>query len=336
MYNRPAVPLPAGAVTGIGSLPHICPAEAADFSLAMCPDLPFVPQLVRANPAEGMIAQVVTGLADLRMVDDRVVIDAETFDPYQPITVDLSSAAFTGLRTFLDHATDYHGPVKWQLAGPLTVGMGLMLGGVPPAAAFAAAGTAVRGVAAAVFAAIERVRPGQGQVVFFDEPSAGAVMHPDFPLAADEAIDLVSGSLAVLEGRATVGLHCCADADLAALLAAGPEIVSFPIAPSVGSLSGYIAPFLQHGGIIAWGVIPTDRPLADQVDRYWNQLATLWTELVVGGCDLALLRQQSLVTPVCGLATHTAEQATRIFALTTAVGHHIREQIGTATAIGGA
>lgn len=328
--------LPAGAVTGIGSLSHVDAVAAARFSLATCPDLPFVPQLVHRHPAEGMIAQVLLGVAGIGLVGDRLVLDLQAFDASLEPSLDLGHQAFVGLRTFLRLARSHHGPVKWQLAGPLTVGMALLHHGVAPSDAFHVALRAVRHAARTIFARVEHDLPGRTQVVFIDEPSAAAVFRPGFPLPPDDAIDLVSGALAVLEGKAFVGLHCCADADLAALMAAGPAIISVPSDAAHARLGGLFAPFLEKGGVVAWGVVPTDRPLAANPDRYWHELSAVWCELVSGGCDPLRLRRQSWLTPACGLAHHTPDQSAVILGLTSSVAARVAEQAAATRLIIGA
>ena len=328
--------VPFAAVPGIGSVSHTSAEDAAAFSLASCPSLPYIPQLTNRHPAEGMIAQILLGLSGVKLVGDRLQIDLTQFDAKAPIKVDLSSQGFVSFRTFLRVARTHRGPVKWQITGPLTIGMALLHFGVPVADAFHVALRAVRATAKVMHDQIALDMPGCTQVVFVDEPSAGAVLTPGFPISADEAIDLVSGAMAALEGTALVGIHCCADADLAALLAAGPSIVSVPATPSVAHLSGYLAPFLEGDGVVAWGVIPTDRPLAATADRYWHELSALWCELVAGGCDPVRLRKQSIITPACGLALHTAQQASHVFALTALVAGRVAEQAAATRLIAGA
>ena len=65
--------------------------------------------------------------------------------------------------------------------------------------------------------------------------------------------------------------------------------------------------FLERGGWVAWGAVPTDRPVGTDADRLWRELADLWCDLVRAGCDPVRLRRQALVTPACGLACHGVE-----------------------------
>jgi hypothetical protein len=91
--------------------------------------------------------------------------------------------------------------------------------------------------------------------VLLDEPLAGDLVGPDFPLAPDDAIDLLSGAMAVLEPSAAVGVHSCGDADVATLLAAGPHVLSVPSHRELVNVAGYLDRFLRSGGWIAWGAV---------------------------------------------------------------------------------
>ena len=68
-----------GIATGIGSLPHTDPAEAASLVLRRLPELPAVPQLPARDPREGMIAQWVGALPEVRVErDGSIVIDGSS------------------------------------------------------------------------------------------------------------------------------------------------------------------------------------------------------------------------------------------------------------------
>ena len=110
-------------------------------------------------------------------------------------------------------------------------------------------------------------------------PPAIAVISPD------EAIDLLSSAMAAIEPVASVGVHCCADIDVALLLDAGPHVVSLPVSTSVVPLAGYLDRFLARGGWIAWGAVATEGPIGVTANRSWHQLASVWTQLIHRGCD---------------------------------------------------
>ena len=318
----------AGAVTGIGSLPHRSVHDAAAFALREY-DLPTIPTLPRRSPAEGMIAQAVLGIRGVTLGQyGSIAVDVDALDPDAPVVTDLANDAFAGVRTFLATAAarGLQGPVKWQFVGPVTLGAALTRVGVPVDRAFAVAGRAVRAHVAALTAAVAAALPASPQVVWLDEPWFGDLMHPGFPIAPDPAIDLLSSAMAALEPTATVGVHCCADVDIASLLAAGPAVLSVPVDPQLAGVAGYLMRFLERGGRIAWGVVPTDGPIATSSERSWRQLSDVWCELVKRGCDSVVLRQRSLVTPHCGLGLHTPAVADRVARLTREVGRRVNEQ----------
>jgi hypothetical protein len=320
--------LRSGAATGVGSLPHRSVHDAAAFALREY-DVPAIPTLPRRSPAEGMIAQAVVGIGGVTLGQyGSIAVDVDAFDREAPVVTDLAHDAFAGLRTFLAEAAGrgLSGPVKWQFVGPVTLGAALTRVGVPVETAFPVALRAVRAHLLALGDAVAAALPTSPQIVWLDEPWLGELMHPGFPLAPDPAIDLVSSAMAAAQPFATVGVHSCADVDIASLLAAGPDMLSVPARETIANVAGYLVRFLEGGGRIAWGVVPTDGPILTTSERSWRQLSDLWCELVRRGCDPVLLRERSLVTPHCGLGLHTPSVAERVAHLTREIGRRINEQ----------
>ena len=214
-----------------------------------------------------MIAQAVVGLNGVTLGQyGSIAVDVDALDPFGPVVTDLANDAFAGFRTFLATAAarGLRGPVKWQFVGPVTLGAALNRVGVPVHTAFPVAVRAVRSHLAAIADAVATALPASPQLVWLDEPWLGELMQPGFPIAPDTAIDLVSSAMAAVEPFATVGVHCCADVDIASLLAAGPDVLSVPVTESLANVAGYLVRFLEGGGRVAWGVVPTDGPILDQ------------------------------------------------------------------------
>jgi hypothetical protein len=168
--------------------------------------------------------------------------------------------------------------------------------------------------------------PHSQQLVVIEEPALVDLMQPGFPIAPDTAIDLVSGALAMVEGSAISGLHVCGLTDIPSLLATGPAILSLPVRPEIADSAGYLMRFMEQGGYIAWGVVPTAGPILHSAERPWRQLCALWCELVQRGADPTLLREQAIVTPECGLASHTPAVAERVHGFAAEVGRRVRDQ----------
>jgi len=326
---------PAGVATAVGSLPHTDAAAAAHFVLEQLPDLPAVPSLPRRSPAERILAH---GLVGVRGIDidehGDIRVDVDRLDPLAAIVLDPDHDAFGGLRAFLAAAVGRRGPVKWQVVGPVTLGLALARRGAPVALAFDVAVRAVREHLRTVRQWVADALPGCPQLVVIDEPGFSGVMEPGFPIPPDTAIDLASGALAAIEQQAMMGVHCCAEGDLAAVTATGPTVLSVPADTALLEVAGHLSSFLDAGGWIAWGAVPTDRPVASTSDRYWRDLSSLWGALVRQGCDSGRLRRQAFVTPACGLALHGEPQSALVLRLTNEVAARVQEQAAAVVAGG--
>jgi methionine synthase II (cobalamin-independent) len=315
--------LPIGLTTGIGSLPHDDPHEAAAFVLDRQPRLPAAPSLPRRSPVEGMIPQAAWGIPGVLVLPDgSLLVDESVIGPDLPVAESaLDAEPFVGLRTFLDVAAGRVAPFKVQLTGPVTLGLALHAVGASPERAFAVSAKAVEARTREVVAAARRAAPGATTVVFLDEPGLTAALESGFPWPLDDTLDLVSSALASIEGHAIAGLHCCGRADWQAVLQVGPQILSLPVDAGARDHAGAFAGFLERGGWIAWGAVPTDRPLGESADILWRRLMGEWDVLIDGGCDPLLLLQQGMVTPACGLAGLDPRHADRVLEL---AGHLAR------------
>lgn len=338
MADDRLVPLPVGLATSIGSLPHCDPGEAVDFVLRHNPKLPAAPSLPARSRREGMIAQAAQGVRGVEVRDDgSLVIDDSLLDPHAPLTdPGFSSDSFVGLRAFVNALTDRRGPVKVSLTGPVTFGVALAAAGVEPRLAFRVASSAANQRARALVEWVQQRLGGVQLVVFVDEPALGSALVPDFPIDPLSAVDLASGTLATIEPHAITGLHCCGQADWKLLMQAGPQILSMPIDAGIESAAGALAQFLERGGWVAWGAVPTDRPIGTTVDRLWRQLSLLWCTLVTeGGCDPVQLRTQAMITPACGLFHHGVTQAEQVLTFTNRLAERLLDQaIGVRLQVG--
>ncbi|MEX0846466.1 MAG: hypothetical protein WD023_01710 [Ilumatobacteraceae bacterium] len=315
-----------GATVGIGSLPHRDLAAGVEFALRVT-EIATIPTLPRRSPAEGMIVQAMLGIPGITIGQyGAISVDVAAVDPLADVVTDLDHDAFEGFRTFLAAAPGRTESVKWQLVGPVTLGIALLRAGVPSHDAFDVAVRAVRAHVQHLLDAVETAIPGCQQMVFIDEPEMAAVTDAAFPLAPDTAIDLVSAALAAIEPRAVSGLHVCGDADWASLIAAGPQVLSMPLHASIVGAAGYVAQFLDRGGVMAWGAVHTDGPISTTAERPWRQLSELWCQLVERGCDHLQLRRQSMITPECGLGMHTPAVADRVFRITDELSRRVRDQ----------
>jgi hypothetical protein len=324
--------LPIGLSSSVGSLPHEEVAAGVHFALDHQPRLPAAPSLPRRAPVEGMVPQAAWGIAGVLVLPDgSLLVDEAAVDPEAPLGPVLDDEPFAAMRGFFAAVEGRVAPYKLQLTGPVSLGLALHAVGVPADRAFAVAAKAVSARVSEVLAAARRATPGATPLLFLDEPGLTAALEPGFPLGVDDTLDLVSSALAAVEGGAIAGLHCCGRADWPVVLQAGPQMLSLPVDAGATDHPGAFADFLERGGWIAWGAVPTDRPLGETAEILWRRTVTEWDALAEAGCDPRLLVEHALITPACGLVGLDVAQAAHVMDLT---GELARRVVARAAELG--
>jgi hypothetical protein len=324
--NRTAA-IRGGTATSIGSLPHTDARAAAAFVLRTHPDLPAAPQLPNRSPLEGMLAQWLRALPEVHVEPDGSLRRIDVADLDAPLDTTFDSLAHGGLVGFLEVSARLAQPpkiVKLQVTGPLTLGLALCDLGLPTDVAFARASTCARAWARAVVTRARTRVEGVDVLLFFDEPGLVAFHGDDAPIDPESATDILSGALAAVD--CTVGVHVCGAGSLPVALAAGPDVLGIEVHPRALDHAAGLARFLDEGSFVAWGAVPTDRPIGEQVTAPWKAVLDLWCELARRGCDPLRLRQQALVSPACGLARHGVTQAERALRLARELAHRVGDQ----------
>ncbi len=125
--------------------------------------------------------------------------------------------------------------------------------------------------------------PGAPDLTFLDEPALVLWKRDNAPIEREEAVDLLSGCLAA--SRSVTGVHVCGDGDLRLAFEAGTEVLGVPVSEALIDDADVLARHIDADGWIAWGAIPTDRPIGDSGDALWRKLAGVWCELTRRGCD---------------------------------------------------
>jgi hypothetical protein len=331
-------PVATGTATAIGSLPHDEPDDAARFVLHALPRLPAAPSLPGRAPSESMLAQAADGLRGVAVGEDGgLTVTPDELDPTDPFDdpARVDGPVFASLQAFLGAVAGREGPIKLQVTGPVTLGRALLDGGAPSDVAFRLAGSAVRARVEALLAATRAAAPVAPLVVFVDEPGLTGSAHPRFPLDREPAVRLLAETLATVEVHAVSGVHCCGAPDWSLVTQAGPRVLSAPVTGGLVTHAETLGRFLDRGGWIAWGAVPTDEPVGDTGDGLWRRLSDLWCALVRAGCDAGRLRRQALVTPACGLAGHGPSQAERSLRLASELGRRVLGQaIGVRLSVG--
>ncbi|MEH0975299.1 methionine synthase [Micromonospora sp. CPCC 205546] len=327
-------PWPAGAATGIGSLPGTDIAEAQRIVLGELPALPHLPEL----PARGPGADLIGRSAGL-LVELPVELYAARWRVAPRPGRDLRRARDLmerDLDQLAEQAEEYAGPVKIQAGGPLTLAASLELpiGGRmlrDPGAVRDLTNSLAEGLRGHV-AAVARRLPRATVLLQLDEPSLPTVLAGRVPTEsglgayrAVEASDAASLLRTVVEAAGVPALvHCCApDVPLELIRSTGAVGVALdlglvtdldPLGEAIDAGLGLLAGAASTGPSAA-GRAPTSAQVADRVRQLWDRL----------GFPRRQLAEQVVVTPACGLARATPQYAREVLAACRDAGRRLAE-----------
>jgi hypothetical protein len=340
----------------IGSLPLEDHSKALDMVFAHTPEIPLWVQLPKFRE-EGMIRQFMDGLPGVAEKEGTWFIDTKDpafdekfvqfFEDYLSLSepdadFQASRFAFTpltgkGFSHFLDRVDKDPGrfaALKGQVTGPIT---------------FCTAvkdererdifyndqlrDAAVKRLAMnARWQAKEFARRGATPIVFLDEPALAGfgtsayitITRTDVQACIDEIVQEIHAE------NGLAGVHVCANTEWDLLLDTSIDIISFDAFSYFDKFILYpkaIKKFIERGGILAWGIVPTgDADLIAQQtsDGLTEKLADQMRQVTELGIPEETVMAQSFVTPSCGTGSLDPASATRVLELTRTVSEKIR------------
>ena len=298
--------------TAMGIMPHNNVERALALSLGL--DIPFWPQLPRLSYLEDMYAQAAWGFPGIKIDRDlqRVSFDSTRFEAEMAdYSLKLEQTEYFALardqsvvyHRFLKQKLDGYVAIRGQHTGPVSLGFRVVDEQDKPIIYNEA-------VRVLLYDFIQRKANIQcrqlreknpNAFVWLDEPGLGWVFSGftgyDDVLARKDYLDFMEG----IEGLRA--LHLCANVNLLYLLELGIDLLSFD-AYQLESLplvyAQAVGQFLRGGGIICWGIVPTDstnqsvetaESLANRLSQYWDKIA--------GSSGLAIeqVARQALLAP---------------------------------------
>ncbi|WP_457573284.1 hypothetical protein [Desulfolithobacter sp.] len=354
--------IPDGLPVLIGSVPLDSHEQALEWIFAATPEVPLWPQLP-SNPMERMLPQFAEGLPCI--VEEpgdepggRIYYDISRpgfeeemlafYEDYLAAMEDgaaLDNSRFTtsrerarGLYLFTESLARRNNitAVKGQITGPFT-----MLTGIKDRDGRAgyfndtirdmvAKGCAMKAAWQTRFLAR---KSGVPVLMFIDEPAlAGLGSSAFISVSTAEIQELVNEVAdAVHQQGGLAGIHVCANTDWEILLGSRIDVLSFDaygFFDRIAPLKTEVNDYLDRGGILAWGGIPTSRR-EDITAESTQSLVALWQDqadaLVSPGRDKKDLLRQTLITPSCGTGSLSLELARRVLDLTRSVSMTLRD-----------
>jgi methionine synthase II (cobalamin-independent) len=342
----------------IGSLPYQDHEKALAQVIAHTPEIPLWVQLP-SWPWEQMIPQFIHGMPGLRTEDDRMFIDLgdDAFDEellafYEAYLFateaggDLAELGFAlipetagGFFTLVDYLKSPSIPpvaVKGQVTGPITFGTGVK--DEKGRSIFyneQARDAVVKFLALNARWQIQTLSAsGYPVIMFIDEPALAGFGSSELISISKEEIIAGLGEVvtAIHAEEGIAGIHVCANTDWDLVLASGVDIVDFDAYLYFDRFILYpdqIKTFIDNGGILAWGIVPTgdpahiERETPESLADRWRKQARQVVDL---GINMETLMAQSLITPSCGTGSMSIDHAEKVLKLTMDLSHQLRNE----------
>lgn len=296
----------------MGIMPHRNVGRALELALGL--DIPFWPQLPNVSFREDMYAQTARGFPGV-LIDDaaeRVLFDTARFeqdlaeysenmaDPGYFRIDETDSAVY---RQFLGLDLSRYCAIRGQLTGPVSFGFRVVDEAQRPIIYNDSARPLlfefIQKKCNAQYAELKS--RNRNAFVWADEPGLGWVFSG---LSGYDDIRAREDYVAFMQGLEGVrALHLCANVNLPFLLELGVELVSFDayqIEVMPRAYAESVARYLGNGGILAWGIIPTDSDSQgkETVESLSRRLLDYWSAISgESGIALEHIAMQSLLAP---------------------------------------
>jgi hypothetical protein len=308
--------------TAMGIMPHKDIERALEVALSL--DIPFWPQLPRVSYFEDMYVQALENFPGARIdVDNqRILFNLSLFyeelpsyfeKADDPQTFRLTKEFSLVYHRFLERDLSHYPAIRGQMISPISLGLKI----VDENQKSIIYHDEVREV---LFDFMQKKVNQQYQelreknpnaFVWVDDPGLGLIFSALSGYNEVQAKTDLDQFLTGLEGPK--GVHLCSKPDWDFLLRSKIDILSFDSFNCGVVIVNYpsLKDFVERGGIISWGIVPTYTELLEQetIDSLMERLETFWEDLSRKGVDSKRLLRQSLLAPAtCNLLNPDKEK----------------------------
>jgi len=337
------MPIPGNLLTtAMAVMPHTDVGAALDAALSL--DIPFWPQLPRLNYYEDMYVQAsehFPGIVldmdkqTLAFSMDKFIVELEQtlahFD--EPAYFDISTQYSDVYHRFLDLDFSDRPAIRGQLEGPISFGLNVLDQDERPIIF----DDTIRPfmyefMAKRINVQLERLKKrNPNAFMFIDEPGLQFLFSALSGYDSNAARQDMQEFLSMIERPR--GVHLCGNPDWDFLLNLDMDILSMDVYLNAEIFANYadsIKRFLGRGGVIAWGIVPTNfEPFeAETIDTLTHQLESVWRILEKKGIEKEHLLSRSLISPAsCCLVNPDGEKTVeKAFRVVQALSGRLREE----------
>jgi hypothetical protein len=330
--------------TAMAVMPHKDVVRALDLALTM--DIPFWPQLPHVSYTEDMYVQAAEHfpgiLLDmenrtLRFSMEKFIIEFEEtmahFD--EPEYFDISKEYSVVYHRFLEMDLSDRPAIRGQLEGPISFGFNILDQDKRPILfEDTVRSFMLEFMSKRINVQLERLKQmNPNAFMFVDEPGLQFLFSALSGYDSTKAKSDMENFFAMIQRPR--GIHLCGNPDWDFLLGLDLDILSLDVYQNgevFASYSKSIKRFLDRGGVIAWGIIPTNfEPFeAETINTLGERLEEVWNSLANKGIDREFLISRSLISPAtCCLVNPDGEKTVeKAFKVVTELSQRLRDRYG--------
>ena len=330
--------------TAMAVMPHKDTDRALDLALTM--DIPFWPQLPHVSYTEDMYVQAAEHfpgiLLDmenqtLRFSMEKFINEFEEtmahFD--EPEYFDISKEYSVVYHRFLEMDLSDRPAIRGQLEGPISFGFNILDQDKRPILfEDTVRSFMLEFMSKRINVQLERLKQTNSNAfMFVDEPGLQFLFSALSGYDSTKAKNEMEQFFAMIQRPR--GVHLCGNPDWDFLLGLDLDILSLDIYQNgeiFASYSKSIKRFLDRGGVIAWGIVPTNfEPFeAETINTLGKRLEEVWDFLIDKGVDREFLISRSLISPAtCCLVNPDGEETVeKAFKIVTELSQRLREKYG--------
>lgn len=343
----------------IGSLPHNTVESAMEVVKKDFSEIPFYPQLSNINRNEDMTIQFLEGLPSFLPSNESFEIDAESekffedlesfFTDYEEIIADTDteilekyaiskefSSTFPEFEKIIKNTKPQY--AKAQIIGPFTLAAMLTdQNGINAIFDETLREIVVKLLTLKVLWQIKHIKqanPTTIPIIFMDEPTLSQLGTSAYlTISEKDVVDMLAEISEIIHQNGGISaIHCCGKCDWTILIKAKADIINFDafaFSEHLGLFAQEIDKFLQDGGKLAWGLIPTldvealkNITLADLIKDFGQGIKYLTNK----GIDEKLIIDNSLITSSCGAGSLSVELAQKAMDLVFELSNELRKR----------
>lgn len=346
---------------GIGSLPHKNPDEAMRVVAQNFASVPFFPQLANISRNEDMMFQFLEGLPSFSPdKSEKFVLDSENeeflsgleefFADYEEIISDInspllekyaitpkSSSTFGKFEQFIKENKPQY--AKGQIVGAFTICTTLKdQNGIAVIYDETLRDIVVKLLSLKVLWQIKHIKTansGTIPIIFMDEPSVSQIGSSAYlTISETDVISMLKEISDEIKANGSLSaMHCCGKCDWRLPIKTGINIINFDAYTYGQNFNVYhkeISKFLNNGGKIAWGFVPTldgvilrKLSIDDLVKKFHDSV----NYLTKNGINEKLIIDNSLITSSCGAGGLSVKDSELAMSLVKGLSDRLKSEV---------